>query len=169
MPCTKQTIIGRIKKHRIEKEEQKVIDTLSKLEEAVQVAMPPAIEGHKERTDRLRQEYDKRKLSGEKIETQFRSPRKKFPWTPAIRYGKDKEQKNQNSNRSIKCYYFFDFSFRGLVSEVIQIKEQSYAVIQPRRQTVVEFVDNYLEEKIVPIWPTGWMRKDELRSECDKR
>lgn len=58
---------------------------------------------------------------------------------------------------------------RSLVSNIIKIKEESYAVIQPRRQTMDEFIDTYLEEKIVPMWPTGWMRKDELRSECDKR
>lgn len=60
--------------------------------------------------------------------------------------------------------------YRTLVSQLIKTREQSFAVLNPRSKAaeVDEFVDTYLVEKIVPIWPTGWMKKEELRVECDK-
>lgn len=59
--------------------------------------------------------------------------------------------------------------FRAVVGDIIRIKQQSYLVIKPKGQTCDEFLDAYLEEQIVKLWPPGWMKKDELRSECDKR
>lgn len=58
---------------------------------------------------------------------------------------------------------------RALVGELIKIKRQSYEVIKPKKQSFDDFVDAYLEQNIVPFWPAGWMKKEELRSECDKR
>lgn len=85
LPYTKQTILQRIKKYKIEQEDAKVIYIQQKLEETVKSVMPDVIEAHKVRTQQLKVDYDKRKASGEKIETQFRSPRRKFPWTDEIR------------------------------------------------------------------------------------
>ena len=63
--------------------------------------------------------------------------------------------------------YFFN---RTLVSQLIKTREQSFTLLNPRSKAgeMDDFVDSYLVQKIVPIWPSGWMKKDELRGECDK-
>lgn len=85
LPCTKQTVLGRIKKFKVEQEDIQIGHIQLRLEDAVKSAMPDLINAHQVRTQHLKEEYEKRKASGEKIETQFRSPRRKFTWTDEIR------------------------------------------------------------------------------------
>lgn len=85
MPCTKQTIFGRIKKYKTEQEDAKVQHIERKVKEMVDSMMPEVIKTHQERVQTMKDEYEKRKNSGEKIETKFRSPRRKFQWTDEIR------------------------------------------------------------------------------------
>lgn len=88
LPCTKQTILGRIKKLKTEIEDSKVQHIETKLRDLVNMVMPELNRKHEERTKQLKAEYDQRKNSGEKMETQFRSPRRKFLWSDEIRYEK---------------------------------------------------------------------------------
>ena len=44
-----------------------------------------------------------------------------------------------------------------------------FELVKPRDKTVEEFVKTWLKEKITPIWPTGWMKEEELKRESEKR
>lgn len=60
--------------------------------------------------------------------------------------------------------------FRHLLCEIINSRRQSYAVIKPRRETIEDFVNRYLKEHVLKIWPNGWMKLEELiKEEYDKR
>lgn len=69
------------------------------------------------------------------------------------------------------CFQFnnSEFPFSNILCEVINSRKQSHAVIKPRRESVEEFVNRYLREHVVKIWPDGWMKVEELLKEFDKR
>lgn len=61
-------------------------------------------------------------------------------------------------------------NFSNLLCEIVNSRKQSYAVIKPRRETIDDFVNRYLREHVLKIWPEGWMKLEELqKEEHDKR
>lgn len=86
IPCSKATVLARIKKMLLEKENQALQKPLAKLKAAVERVMPHALREHEQKVAAARASYNASKESGVKPDTQFRSPRRKFPWTDDIRY-----------------------------------------------------------------------------------
>ncbi|XP_017039010.2 yemanuclein, partial [Drosophila ficusphila] len=68
-------------------------------------------------------------------------PRKKFQWTSEL---------------------------RQLLYDVYQARWTSYAFLAKRKDSLEEFINWYLKEKVVDLWPTGWMRLDELQREITR-
>nr|XP_036674141.1 yemanuclein [Drosophila suzukii] len=68
-------------------------------------------------------------------------PRKKFQWTSELRH---------------------------LLYDVYQARWTSYAFLAKRKDSLEEFISLYLKEKVVDLWPTGWMRLDELNREISR-
>ncbi|XP_017017665.1 yemanuclein [Drosophila kikkawai] len=68
-------------------------------------------------------------------------PRKKFQWTSEL---------------------------RQLLYDVYQARWTSYAVLAKRKDSLEEFINGYLKVKVVDLWPTGWMRYDELQREITR-
>lgn len=65
-------------------------------------------------------------------------PRKKFQWTSELRL---------------------------LLYDVYQARWTSYTVLAKRKDSLENFINDYLKEKVVNLWPQGWMRYDELQRE----
>lgn len=74
-----------MKKMLLDSEEQKVKKSKLKLKNDLETAMKDAIRKHEERVAIAKAAYNAIIESGEKPETQFRSPRRKFLWTDEIR------------------------------------------------------------------------------------
>lgn len=53
--------------------------------------------------------------------------------------------------------------------DVYQVRWTSFPVLGTRKETLEEFITSYMREKVVDIWPKGWMRYEELRREIEKR
>ncbi|KAH8280850.1 hypothetical protein KR054_001164 [Drosophila jambulina] len=68
-------------------------------------------------------------------------PRKKFQWTSEL---------------------------RQLLYDVYQARWTSYAVLAKRKDSLEEFINGYLKVKVVDLWPSGWMRYDELQHEITR-
>lgn len=49
------------------------------------------------------------------------------------------------------------------------MRKQSFNVIKPRKETLDEFVNRYFKERVVKVWPDGWMKLEELHKEYEKR
>ncbi|XP_001964637.3 yemanuclein [Drosophila ananassae] len=65
-------------------------------------------------------------------------PRKKFQWSSELRL---------------------------LLYDVYQARWTSYTVLAKRKDSLENFINDYLKEKVVNLWPQGWMRYDELQRE----
>ncbi|XP_064553179.1 yemanuclein [Drosophila montana] len=68
-------------------------------------------------------------------------PRKKFQWTNEL---------------------------RERLYEVYQARWTSYAVLGKRKDSLEQFINGYLKDKIVDVWATGWMRYEELQREIER-
>ncbi|KAH8420715.1 hypothetical protein KR222_002886 [Zaprionus bogoriensis] len=68
-------------------------------------------------------------------------PRKKFQWTNEL---------------------------RERLYEVYQARWMSYAVLGKRKDSLEQFINGYLKDKIVDLWATGWMRYEELQREIER-
>ncbi|XP_036323928.1 yemanuclein [Rhagoletis pomonella] len=69
-------------------------------------------------------------------------PKKKFPW---------------NNN------------LRNLLYDVYQVRWTSFPVLGTRKETLEDFINVFLREKVVELWPKDWMRFEELHREIEKR
>ncbi|XP_065372239.1 yemanuclein [Calliphora vicina] len=86
--------------------------------------------------------YSELLASNTNAEQPPKMPKKKFPW---------------NTN------------LRNLLYDVYQGRWTSYPVLGTRKETLEDFITNYMREKVVEIWPKGWMRYEELQKEIEKR
>lgn len=59
-------------------------------------------------------------------------------------------------------------SFRSLVTDIMAALRTLYSFKKVRKETEDEFINSYLKNVVVPLWPSGWMRVDELRKESDR-
>ncbi|XP_001661544.2 yemanuclein isoform X2 [Aedes aegypti] len=137
-----QTLMIKIKKIRIRKEDGKVKKVLDKLEDAVTEMMPKIItnyEAEKLKAIELRNSLPVGE-NGEKPEVKH--PKKKFPWNDQV---------------------------RGLLYEIASIRKQSFNILRPRKETEAEFIQSYLQKNVVPLWPSGWMKFEDLQKELDRR
>lgn len=56
-----------------------------------------------------------------------------------------------------------------LLWEVVYSIRQLYGLVKTGKETIEEFVNRYLREKVLKIWPDGWMKIEELLKEYEKR
>ncbi|XP_055551808.1 yemanuclein [Wyeomyia smithii] len=143
LQVSRQTLMVKIKKIRIRKEDNKVKKALNKLEDAVTELMPKVItnfENEKQKAIELRNAVPSTSEGGEKIDVKL--PKKKFPWNDQL---------------------------RTLLYDVAAIRKQSFHILRPRKETEEDYVHSYLKKSVVPLWPSGWMKFEELQKELDRR
>ncbi|XP_052863849.1 ubinuclein-2 [Anopheles cruzii] len=79
---------------------------------------------------------------GDHHPAQLRNPKKRFPW-------------NERT--------------RDLLWELYTNRLECFALQRPRNETEEEHVADYMRTKIVPLWPKGWIRYEDLQKELDRR
>ncbi|XP_049288241.1 ubinuclein-2 isoform X2 [Anopheles funestus] len=157
LSISRQSLQLKLKKIRIRKLENKSKSVLSKLEDVITDTMPAVLAKHQldcTKVNDLRvaaaaaAQAATSLPNGEKSDTppnptpQIRNPKKKYSW-------------NERS--------------RNLLWELYNIRLQTYALVRPRNQTEEEVVAEYLRTKVVPLWPKGWIRYEDIHKELDRR
>ncbi|XP_053699162.1 yemanuclein isoform X2 [Sabethes cyaneus] len=143
LQVSRQTLMVKIKKIRIRKEDNKVKKALNKLEDVVTELMPKVLtnyENERQKAIELRNAQPTTSENSEKTDIKY--PKKKFPWNDQL---------------------------RTLLFEVAAIRKQSFHILRPRKETEEDYVNSYLKKSVVPLWPTGWMKFEELQKELDRR
>lgn len=51
---------------------------------------------------------------------------------------------------------------RKLVYEIVTEWRQYFKIQKPRKESMETFVKTFVENKIVSLWPQGWMRVETL-------
>ncbi|XP_058467296.1 yemanuclein [Malaya genurostris] len=143
LQVSRQTLMVKIKKIRIRKEDNKVKKALGVLEDAVTEMMPKLItsyETEKQKVHDLRLALSASSENGEKPD--IKTPRKKFPWNDHL---------------------------RSLLCDVVTVRKKSFQILRPRKETEDEYVQSYLKKQVVPLWPSGWVKFEDLLKELDRR
>ncbi|XP_055380993.1 yemanuclein [Condylostylus longicornis] len=143
MELPKYYLIKKGKQMRIKQEKSKIKKAYIKLKNAIAKVMPSVINSYEatyKQISELRAKASSSEL--EKPDPSLKLPRKKFPWNDAM---------------------------RNLLFDLYQTRWTSYTVLRTRKEKFEDFVNSYLRDKVVPIWPNGWMKLEELQKELEKR
>uniref|UniRef100_A0A182MCA4 Ubinuclein middle domain-containing protein n=1 Tax=Anopheles culicifacies TaxID=139723 RepID=A0A182MCA4_9DIPT len=159
LSISRQSLQLKLKKIRIRKLESKSKTIISKLEEVITDTMPMVLTKYQldcTKVSNMREAAAAAAASqaattlpnGEKSDTQpnpttqIRNPKKKYSW-------------NEET--------------RSLLWELYSIRQLIFALVRPRNQTEEEVIAEYLRTKVVPLWPKGWIRYEDIHKELDRR
>lgn len=143
LPCTKQTLQMRAKKCRLQREEAKTQKIVRLLRSAVDAVMPQVMAAYEVECKRISDlRAEAARADNREQLAALKAPKRRFVWT--------------------------DFT-RQLNEQLFAQRRQSFFVIKPRKESLEEFVHKYVREHVVPVWPDGFMRLEELVREFEKR
>lgn len=143
LPCTKQTLQMRAKKCRLQREEAKTQKIVRQLRVAVNGVMPQVMAAYEVECKRISDlRAEAARADNREQLAALKAPKRRFVWTETT---------------------------RALNEQLFVQRRQSFFVIKPRKETLEEFVHKYVREHVVPVWPDGFMRLEELVREFEKR
>jgi len=70
--------------------------------------------------------------------------------------------------KPLRKRFQFNDTVRTLLYDVGSTRKLLYS-LKSRKESFDDYLENYLKSSILPIWPNGWMRIDELNKELDKK
>lgn len=153
LSISRQSLQLKLKKIRIRKLESKTKSVLSKLEDTVSYTMPAIMAKYEldcSKANEMRAAQAANSLpNGEKADgqpstatPQIRNPKKKYTWNDRA---------------------------RNLLWELYGIRQQVFELARSRNQTEDEVLAEFLRTKVVPLWPKGWIRYEDIHKELDRR
>ncbi|XP_041766453.1 yemanuclein isoform X2 [Anopheles merus] len=157
LSVSRQSLQLKLKKIRIRKLEGRTKSLASKLEDVIADTMPAIVTKYELnclKVNELRlaaaQTVTNNPLpNGEKgdappnpVTQQIRNPKKKYTW-------------NERS--------------RDLLWELYNVRQQLFALVRPRNQSEDEVLAEFMRTKVVPLWPKGWIRYEDIQKELDRR
>ncbi|XP_069765870.1 ubinuclein-2-like [Narcine bancroftii] len=154
LPCSKDTLMKRLKKLHLNEQDDRLRDPTQRLKEAVANAMPAQLTKYQEelqahtqaRFAKMASEEDRDKNGSEEEDDdkpgrRVMGPRKKFLWNDYV---------------------------RDLLCNLVKIKLGCYELEQNRSQSVEDYLKTFMETEVKPIWPKGWMQSRMLLKESKK-
>ncbi|XP_064608592.1 ubinuclein-2-like isoform X2 [Liolophura sinensis] len=154
LPCSKETLLKRAKKLRLNENDDKLKEPIQRLRDAINSIMPAQLERHAQECRLAAQvrllegkeltredastESDDEKSASEGEKKRHMSPRRKFEWSAETRV---------------------------LLCEIVSIKMKTYDLSKLRTQSAEEYLKSFLDAEIKPIWPKGWMQTRMLYKE----
>ncbi|KAH0550195.1 ubinuclein-2 isoform X1 [Cotesia glomerata] len=155
MSCSKNTLSNRIKKLSLQEAENKVREPMERLKAIIEQLMPAAVSKFEEECRRVAEDnphlyWEIYRYCGsfeapvsdgdssdgnEKVSKKSNFPRKRFPWTSEA---------------------------KKAVCDIATVWRQYYKVRKPRKENMDSFVSTFMESKILPLWPKGWVTIETL-------
>lgn len=140
IPCSKKTLLAKIRRHRVAQLENKVKSEISKLKRIVIDTIPASAAKHEQ--DLLKYE-EMKKIQNVVGDTRPSTPpRKKYLWND---------------------------SSRLLLSEIVQQFQDLYKIAKLKNETQEQFVMRKLTELVIPLWPEGWVKQADFQKELERK
>jgi ubinuclein len=140
VPCTKKTLFAKIRKHRVSRSETKVKDEINKLRKIVSETMQSLIAKYDQEMIKFEEMKNVLSIVGE-TGSEPSMPRKKYHWN--------------DSARTHLC-------------EIARLARDLYKVAK-QNETEDNFLKKTFREKVVPLWPEGWMKIEDLHREIERK
>lgn len=141
VPCNKQTLTQKIKKWKLMNAEIPLKNELNHLRKVISETMPGVIAKYEHDVNHYNEMQEMSSIIGAGAFSQ-KSPRKKYHW-------------NEQS--------------RALLNDVVKHCHEVYRVAKPRKESEDDYIVRYLKETVVPLWPDGWVKYEDLQKELDRR
>ncbi|XP_044157295.1 ubinuclein-2 isoform X1 [Bufo gargarizans] len=151
VPCTKDTLVKRLKKLHLHIQDDRLKEPLQKLKTAISNVMPGQLNRYQEdcqahnqarnakhQADDDRERNPSEEEDEEKPGKRVMGPRKKFCW---------------------------DDTIRNLLCNLVKIKLGCYELEPSKSQTAEDYLKNFMETEVKPLWPKGWMQSRMLFKE----
>ncbi|KAI5739913.1 hypothetical protein M8J77_024939 [Diaphorina citri] len=136
LPLSKDTLIKRARKMSVDKEEEKLEGIIKKLKLKIDAVMPGILLQYSKdcevAANKTAAEKSMENASGDtKPATKQMLPRRIFPW-----------------DEQLRCY----------LREIVEIKARCFRIMNCRKDTEEDYIKEYLDTRIKPLWPDGWMK-----------
>lgn len=160
LPCSKDTLLKRAKKLQQSQQDDQLKEPIQKLREAIN-GMMPALQARHE------QEYQAflQKQKEEKGSKDEQGPKDGVNDTE----DSDEEKTNEGSKRGApkgpRRKFIWTESVRSLLCDIVRIKMKSFDLMKTKTQSADEFLKQFLDKDIKPLWPKGWMQTRNLIKE----
>ncbi|KAG8556385.1 hypothetical protein GDO81_018051 [Engystomops pustulosus] len=151
VPCNKDTLVKRLKKLHLHIQDDRLKEPLQKLKTAISNVMPGQLNRYQEdcqahnqarnakhQADDDRDRNPSEEEDEEKPGKRVMGPRKKFCW---------------------------DDTIRNLLCNLVRIKLGCYELEPNKSQSAEDYLKNFIETEVKPLWPKGWMQSRMLFKE----
>lgn len=141
VPCTKKTLFAKVRKHRVHQFNIKLKNEISKLRKIVEETMPAL----QSKFDQDTKQFESRKTVQSVIGgTPFdqNPPRRKYQWT-------------ENS--------------RMVINEILNHLRDMFKIVKKKKDLELDFITGKLKSDVVPLWPEGWIRLEDINKEIERR
>ena len=140
VPCSRKTLLAKLRRHRVVQQEKKVRNEINKLKKIVYETMPVAVAKYNQEVVKHEQMKNIQTVVGDM--KQLIAPRRKYHWS-------------DNS--------------RLLLSDIHNQLQDLYKMAKLKNETLEQFVARKFLELVVPLWPEGWIKPEDFRKELDKK
>ncbi|XP_018427170.1 PREDICTED: ubinuclein-2 [Nanorana parkeri] len=149
VPCTKDILMKRLKKLHLNIQDDRLKEPLQRLKVAISSVMPGQLNRYQEdcqahQAKSTKHESDERDRNPSEEEDEEKpgkrvmGPRKKFYW---------------------------DDTLRNLLCNLVKIKLGCYELEPNKSHSAEDYLKNFMETEVKPLWPKGWMQSRMLFKE----
>ncbi|XP_062566626.1 ubinuclein-1-like isoform X2 [Saccostrea cucullata] len=160
LPCSKDTLLKRAKKLQQSEQDDQLKEPVQKLREAIN-GMMPALQAKHE------QEYQTflQKQKEEKETKEEQGPKEGVNDTEDSDEEKTTEGSKRGAPKGPRRKFIWTESIRSLLCDIVRIKMKSFDLMKTKTQSAEEYLKQFLDKDIKPLWPKGWMQTRNLIKE----
>lgn len=149
VPCSKETLMKRLKKRHLNIQDDRLKEPLQRLKLAISSVMPGQLNRYQE--DCLAHQAKSAKHEGVERE---RNPSEE-----------DDDEKPGKRVMGPRKKFYWDDTLRNLLCNLVKIKLGCYKLDPNKSQSVEDYLKNFMETEVKPLWPKGWMQSRMLFKE----
>ncbi|XP_043492647.1 ubinuclein-1 isoform X3 [Polistes fuscatus] len=146
LPCSKITLLNRAKKLYLQDAEYRVKETMQRLKVIIDNTMPSVMDAFIQ-------------------ESQMVADEKGFEGSPAAAESSDEDEgscKSTDKSKIPKKRFPWTDETKKLVYEIANARRQYFKILRPRKESMESFVATFMDTKVLPLWPSGYVRLQTL-------
>ncbi|XP_073429086.1 ubinuclein-2 isoform X2 [Dendrobates tinctorius] len=144
VPCTKDTLVKRLKKLHLHIQDDRLKEPIEKLKAAISHVMPGQLSRYQEECQAHNQA---RNAKHQGDDDRDRNPSE----------DEDEEKPGKRVMGPRKKFYWDD-TIRNLLCNLVKIKLGCYELDPNKSQTAEDYLKSFMETEVKPLWPKGWMQ-----------
>lgn len=146
LPCSKITLLSRAKKLYLKDAEHRVNEPMQKLKTLIDNVMPSVMDKYMKECQKVADE-------------------KGFEGSPADAESSDEEDgsfKNTEKSKIPRKRFPWTDEAKKLVLEIANARRHYFKILRPRKESMESFVATFMDNSVLPLWPTGCVRLQTL-------